>query len=160
MARSYEVIQAEIEKLQQEAQQALDQERNEAIVRIRADMAKFGISIDELSGAVPAEGTGAAAKTRVATPPRKSVSVPSRKGAQVATTKAAETSLSAAEEESPAVRLLQDAGIDFRRKRTEAAQPPAPAKKVATTATRGARPAPARKVASKAAAKAKATTAR
>jgi DNA-binding protein H-NS len=101
MARSYDVIQAEILKLQQEAEEARSQ-RNEAIKRIRAEMTRFGIAADDLREPVPARRGGVQAKNRA-----------------VAT---------GASAESPAVRLLEAAGIDFRRKAPATAAPPAQGK--------------------------------
>jgi hypothetical protein len=158
VARSYEVIQSEIAKLQREAEAALVQERNEAIVRIRAEMTKYRISVDELTSAMPTQRKGALARTRGAAPKTKPVLVAAKKAVAAPRKKAVEAPVSAAEE-SPAVRLLQDAGIDFRRKRPEAAQASAPAQKVASKAAGAARSTPARK-AGNAGAKAKATAAR
>lgn len=120
MARTYEVIQSEIRKLQQEAQAALVNERNEAIARIRADMAKFDISVDDLRGHVQARHKGAPAKNRVPGVTQKSDLAP--KGAS---------------DDSPAVRLLEDAGIDFRRKTPTGAAPQKAAAKVGSRARGG-----------------------
>jgi DNA-binding protein H-NS len=111
MARSYEVIQAEILKLQREAEEALSDARNEAIKRIRAEMAQFGITADELRESAPVGHGGVRAKNRAA-----------------ATAQKGTTAVLSASDESPAVRLLEDAGIDFRRKSPAPAASPAPAK--------------------------------
>ncbi|MFL9935540.1 H-NS histone family protein [Paraburkholderia sp. RL18-103-BIB-C] len=111
MARSYDVIQAEILKLQREAEEALTDARNEAIKRIRAEMAKFGISADELRELAPVGHGGARAKNRAA-----------------ATAPERNTAVIGESDESPAVRLLEDAGIDFRRKAPAPAASPAQAK--------------------------------
>ncbi|MFL9959945.1 H-NS histone family protein [Paraburkholderia sediminicola] len=111
MARSYDVIQAEILKLQREAEEALSDARNEAIKRIRAEMAQFGIAADELRESAPVgHGAVRAKKRAAATAP---------KGA---------SAVMAASDESPAVRLLEDAGIDFRRKAPAPAASATPAK--------------------------------
>jgi len=154
MARSYDVIRSEIEKLQLEAEEAFHQERNEAIARIRSDMAKFDISVAELTGVIPDDrGANAAGITHAAARAKKSISTPRKRSASVGT-KTAEPPVST--DESPAVRLLEEAGIDFRRKRPEAAQSSAPARKPATKATRTARSAPARNVRAQTGAKTKA----
>jgi DNA-binding protein H-NS len=110
MARSYDVIQAEILKLQREAEEALSDARNEAIKRIRAEMAQFGITADELRESAPVGRRGARAKNRAA-----------------ATAPTVTAAVMDASDESPAVRLLEDAGIDFRRKASAPAASPAPA---------------------------------
>lgn len=141
MARSYDVIQSEIQKLQQEAEEALGQERNEAIARILAEMAKFDISADELSAAAAVPRKGAAGKRTIA-PVTKAVSAPV-----------------SASDTSPAVALLQNAGIDFTRKLSTVAPPATPAKKAAPKAQRTGKAAPKkvapRKVATKSTGKAK-----
>jgi hypothetical protein len=158
MARSYDVIRSEIEKLKLEAQEAFHQERSEAIARILSDMEKFDISVSELTGAVPEERRGnAAGITRAAAPARKPISAHAKRTAAVGTNAAA---LPVAADVSPAVRLLEEAGIDFRRKRPEAAQPSAPTKKVAAKAAGTAKSAPARNVGVRTGAKTKAAIGR
>ncbi|MBP0590674.1 H-NS histone family protein [Paraburkholderia sp. LEh10] len=99
MKRSYDAIQAEIQKLQREAAAVRSEERDAAIGRIRAEMARYDISADELRDPMPAVRGGTRAKNRGA--------------ASVAIVTPAATG---ARDESPAVRLLEEAGIDFRRK--------------------------------------------
>lgn len=126
--RSYDEIQAEILKLQQEAEEARSEERNEAIKRIRADMEHFGITADELRGAVPSGRGTASGKIRAA-----------------AAAEAVAPVATCASDDSPAVRMLEEAGIDFRRKSPALAPPLAPAKrpgkKIASAAVRTSRPA-------------------
>ncbi|MGF6786114.1 H-NS family nucleoid-associated regulatory protein [Paraburkholderia sp. 35.1] len=110
--RSYEEIQAQILELQQEAQEARIDERNDAIKRILAEMARFDITADELRGLVPAGRVGTLAKND-------GVAKGAQKEASAATS---------ASDESPAVRMLLDAGIDFRRKSPTPIAPPAQGK--------------------------------
>jgi DNA-binding protein H-NS len=104
--RSYEEIQAEIRKLQQEATEL--QEREAAIGRILDEMKRFGISAEELSG-ISTEKGSAASK---ATSPAKEVVAEKL------------TMTKAVSDESPAVKLLKDAGIDFSRRGAGAVKPP------------------------------------
>ncbi|WP_228876439.1 H-NS family nucleoid-associated regulatory protein [Paraburkholderia saeva] len=105
--RSYDEIQAEIKRLQQEALES--QKREAAIARIRLEMKRFGISADELGepstrkGAVAPKAMGAAKKA-------------------VASKRAAKTPVTS--DESPAVRLLMRAGVDFSRSGAKEIKPP------------------------------------
>ncbi len=150
MPRTYDEIQSDIQRLQEEAQEALARERLEVIERIRAEMAKFDISVAELIGGAPVARRGAPAG-KLAAPVRKSATEADK------VTPAAAGAGDAAGESgvSPAVRLLEEAGIDFRRKpapsaesaNNAAGQPARAAKSVATGSA-------SRKVAAKSARKA------
>lgn len=113
MARSYDVIQAEILKLQREAEEALSDARNEAIKRIRAEMAQFGIRAEELQDPAPIEHRGARKKSPGAATAQEEVAA-----------------VVGAADESPAVRLLEEAGIDFRRKAPTSPASPTQTKRV------------------------------
>src|SRR5579864_995706 len=104
--RSYEEIQAEIRKLQNEA--AKIKEREAAIGRILDEMKRFGISAEELSEM--STGTGAAASKATSTAKE---AVASK-----------HTTARSVSDESPAVKLLKDAGIDFSRRGAKAVKPP------------------------------------
>ncbi|CAG4893117.1 H-NS family nucleoid-associated regulatory protein [Paraburkholderia gardini] len=114
--RSYDEIQAEIKRLQQEAVES--QKREAAIARIRIEMKRFGISADELGE--PSTHKRAAAPKAMANAKR-----------AMASKRAAETAITT--DESPAVRLLRRAGVDFSRPGAKEIKPPRktrPAEKV------------------------------
>lgn len=143
MTRPLDVIEAEIRKLNEEADAARAEERNNAIARIRVEMERYHISADELR-----DGTHAhAAET--------GKSATSGRGAA---TKKAAAPFEDSSEESPAIRLLEQAGVDFRSK-PSVVEPPKSRKKTAPKVARAAasaavKAAP-RKVAAKTAGKGK-----
>ncbi|MFX1676894.1 hypothetical protein PWR63_32475 [Paraburkholderia sp. A2WS-5] len=116
MPRTYDEIMFDIQNLQKEAQGALERERAEAIVRIRAEMARFGITLEEVSASAEVENP--VVRRKPATAAGKASAAAPKTAASTEAAQLASASASA-DKGKLAIDILDKAGIDFRSKTPE-----------------------------------------